>query len=87
MRAYLEKEFYYGEIAEYNFDIEYLDMMDYTLRCFDMNAIIESNGEIVVVRNNVDISKIDLDAIRWKLGLILSAELKMLYNKFYGRCT
>lgn len=85
MRTYLENEFSYNELSELNFDEGYLDMLDYTLKCYDDKSIVENHGEISVVSKDADLSMIDLDAIRWKLGLISTAELKQLYNEFYMR--
>lgn len=85
MRTYLENEFNYSELSELNFDNDYLDMLEYTLKCFDEKMIVENDGNISVVSKDIDIAMIDLDAIRWKLGMISTAELKQSYNEFFMR--
>jgi len=80
---FLEQCFFYEELNDYPFPIDYLDMMEYTIKSFD-EGLINENLQIVNP-GCIDMSMIDLDAIRWKKGELSTKQLYDNFKKFYMR--
>ncbi len=65
---------------------EFLEMADYSISLFSDNIIILENGELKVTDySKVNMSMLDLDAIRWWTGAISLDDYIKSISEYYKR--
>lgn len=81
----IEQSFDYPVLKE-SLDDSFLEMVEYSVSLYQQGKIINDSGDLIKVDDSdIDLSMLDLDAVRWWIGLITVDEYIRSIDIYYKR--
>lgn len=81
----IEQSFDYPVLKE-SLDDSFLEMVEYSVSLYQQGKIINDSGDLIKVDDSdIDLSMLDLDAVRWWIGLITVNEYLKSIDIYYKR--
>lgn len=82
----LEAHLNFEELLDCDFPDDYLESLEYTIQAYNDGKIVYSEGDYKLLdMSSLDMTLIDLVAVRWNNGDISTSELKERFKTFYMR--